>query len=348
MSRILCLGASYGLLLGVKLALTGHEVTFVGRRDEVEALKKTELKVRIPLRRSDETAELKTAACFFTVPEDADPQSADLVLLAMQEPQLAHSAIAALMDRIGLSGTPCLSLMNIPPASFLRRLGLPEEAFTSVYNAPHVWDSFAPGKVSNASPDPQAVRMDPSKPGELTVTLASNFKAAPFEDAQDQALLSRLAKDVSRLKVEHAGRMIATPVHLLAHSSVFVPLAKWPMLLTGNYRCVTTDGSRSIADAVLSDPAASKRIYARVMHLLKALGVPEDVLVPFEAYAKAAQNLKRPSSIARALQAKASAVERVDTLIFNLLKIEGMDADEIGENCALTDRLLEANAKSHL
>jgi len=347
MSRILCLGASYGLLLGVKLAVAGHEVTFVARRDEVEALRASELVLRIPLRKSDELAEIRTAACTFSVPEDADPESADLVLLAMQEPQLAHPDIAALMDRIGLLGTPCLSLMNIPPAAFLRRVGFPEEAFANAYSAPHVWDSFDPGKISNASPDPQALRMDPSKPGELKVTLASNFKAAPFRDLEDQTLLSRLARDVSRLKIEHAGRMITTPVHLLAHSSAFIPLAKWPMLVTGNYRCVTESGSRSIADAVMSDLGASKRIYVCVTRLLSALGVPEEIVVPFEAYAKAAQSLVRPSSIARALEAKATAVERVDTLIVNLLKTEGLDTDEIGENCELIDRLLEANSHSH-
>ncbi|MEM7701935.1 MAG: hypothetical protein AAF251_08380 [Pseudomonadota bacterium] len=223
---------------------------------------------------------------------------------------------------------------------------MPEEAFAKVYNAPRVWDSFDPGKISNASPDPQALRMDPAKPGELTVTLASNFKAAPFEDPEDQALLRRLARDVSRLKIEHAGGMIATPVYLLAHSSVFIPLAKWPMLVTGNYRCVIDSGARSIADAIMSDPEASKRIYKRVTSLLSALGVPEDIVVPFEAYAKAAQSLVRPSSIARALQAKASAVERVDTLIANLLKIEGLDAEEIADNCELINRLLEANLEN--
>ena len=33
------------------------------------------------------------------------------------------------------------------------------------------------------------------------------------------------------------------PVKLRVHDSIFVPLAKWAMLLTGNYRCVTEDGA---------------------------------------------------------------------------------------------------------
>jgi hypothetical protein len=44
---------------------------------------------------------------------------------------------------------------------------------------------------------------------------------------------------------------------------VFVPLAKWPMLMTGNYRCVLDTEVRPIRDAVHSDPAASREAPGR-------------------------------------------------------------------------------------
>ena len=38
---------------------------------------------------------------------------------------------------------------------------------------------------------------------------------------------------------------IELPVKLRVHDSIFVPLAKWSMLLAGNYRCITQDGMRT-------------------------------------------------------------------------------------------------------
>ena len=37
---------------------------------------------------------------------------------------------------------------------------------------------------------------------------------------------------------------------LKVYDSVFVPLAKWAMLLAGNYRCITMDGMRTAQEAV--------------------------------------------------------------------------------------------------
>ena len=51
---------------------------------------------------------------------------------------------------------------------------------------------------------------------------------------------------------------------LRMHDSLFVPFAKWPMLLTGNYRCVTAGEPVSIRDAVQSDLALSSEIYSVV------------------------------------------------------------------------------------
>ncbi len=42
---------------------------------------------------------------------------------------------------------------------------------------------------------------------------------------------------------------------------MFVPLAKWAMLLAGNYRCVHEDAMRSIKDAVHSDLEATRAVY---------------------------------------------------------------------------------------
>ncbi len=337
--KILVLGASYGLLPGVKLALAGHEVTFVGREDEIARMQQDELVLRIPLRREAGIAQLRCSSARFTTPDRADPAAADIVLLAMQEPQLADPQVAALVQRVGAASVPCLSIMNLPPAPFLERLGISGEAVEGAYAGTDAWQGFTPGKMSNASPDPQALRMDRDKPGELTVTLASNFKAAPFADPADQQVLERAARDMSRLKVDG----IAPPVRLLAHSSPFIPLVKWPMLIAGNCRCVKPDGIVTIAEAILSDPDASRAVYDAVFALVIKLGAEPEIMVPFDAYAKAAAQLTRPSSAARAIDGGAVRIERIDRLVLNLMRANRLDTSLIEPIAELIEKRLVAN-----
>ena len=46
-----------------------------------------------------------------------------------------------------------------------------------------------------------------------------------------------------------------------------MPLAKWSMLLAGNYRCVTQDGMRTAQEAVHSDLGRRRSVYPFVFHL---------------------------------------------------------------------------------
>ena len=129
------------------------------------------------------------------------------------------------------------------------------------------------------------------------------------------------------------------------HDSVFVPLAKWSMLIAGNYRCVQKDAARSIKEAVHSDIAASRSAYDWVVKLCVSLGADEKDLVPFEKYANAALSLQSPSSAARALFAGAPNIERVDRLVKSIAAQKGMRLPVLDETVALVDARLEANRK---
>ena len=329
--HILILGASYGLLPGAKISLAGHEVTLVGRGEEIAAMARGPLVVQIAARRGGEDIRLTVPVAdapspgriALATPGALDPAGFDLVILAMQEPHYAEPAVAGLMAAIASARLPCLSIMNLAPPPFLERLAV-TDALDDVYHCRAVWDGFDPRKVTLASPDPQAIRPDPASPGRLQVTLPSNFKAAPFALAEDQALLQRLAADMSHLEVDGDGCRLRPPVALIASTSLFVPLAKWPMLLAGNCRCVLPDGIRTIAEAVHADIDASAAIYARVVHLAVTLGAGEQDLVRFSSYAKAAARLTRPSSLARALEIGSVQVERIDLLIRALMVARGM------------------------
>ena len=346
--RVLVLGAAYGMLPGVKLSLAGHAVTLVGREEEIAAMAASGLSLTLPMRKEAAPCVLRVpvAECAsaghvaLTTPEAAAADQHDFVILAMQEPQFAAPEVAGLMQRLVAAGLPCLSIMNLPPRPYLAALGsVPQAALEGVYASDAVWRGVPAERLSVACPDAQAVRLDPARAGDLTVTLPSNFKATPFADPAAQALLERLAHDMSRLKVDGQ----RPPVYLLARQSRFVPLAKWPMLLAGNFRCLTAAGLRPIADAVWADPDESRAIYAEVLELVHLLGAPEEDLVPFATYAAAARQLVRPSSVARALAGGAQNVERIDRLVANLLRANLAPSPRIEAIAGDVDARLAAN-----
>ena len=69
-----------------------------------------------------------------------------------------------------------------------------------------------------------------------------------------------------------------------------------------------------------------------------ALGADRDVLVPFEKYANAAKGLLKPSSAARALEAGATHIERVDRLVASIARQHGM-VDPAVDSCVETVEL---------
>jgi hypothetical protein len=99
------------------------------------------------------------------------------------------------------------------------------------------------------------------------------------------------------------------------HESLFVPMAKWPMLIAGNYRCIRREDMIPIREAVHGNIDRSREVYNWVANLCMGLGAHAADLVPFEKYAKAAEGLGKPSSAARALFGGAQNIERVDSLV---------------------------------
>src|SRR4029077_17711017 len=52
----------------------------------------------------------------------ANPADFDLIGLAMQEPQNRPPAGRQLLDAVAKSGKPCMSIMNMPPLPYMRRI----------------------------------------------------------------------------------------------------------------------------------------------------------------------------------------------------------------------------------
>jgi hypothetical protein len=264
----------------------------------------------------------------------------------MQEPQYRSDGVRQLLDAVGKSGKPCMSIMNMPPLPYIKRIpGLDYEPLKAAYTDPSVWDSVDPKKITLNSPDPQAIRPPDGKANELLVTLPTNFKCARFEDAADTAIVKQLEKDVEAARFDTPEGKTELPVKLKVYDSIFVPLAKWAMLCAGNYRCITKDGMRTAQEAVHTNIEESKSVYDFVNDLCVKLGANPNDLVPFEKYAAAAQSLSRPASAARALQNGAPNIERADKLVQLLGKQKGMSHPTLDAVVALVDERLAANRK---
>ena len=346
--KILIMGASYGSLLASKILFGGHEVHLVCLPAEADLINAEGFRVRLPVKGRKESIELDSRRLPGTLtaggPAGIDPRSYDLVGLAMQEPQYRASGVRELLDAVAISRVPCISIMNMPPLPYVRRIaGLDYDLLEPAYTDATVWDHFAPGLLSLCSPDPQAIRPPGEKVNVLEVTLPTNFKVARFDAAEHTAILRRLQADIEAVRFDAPEGSIELPVKLKVHDSIFVPLAKWAMLLAGNYRCITRDGIRSAQDAVLSNVEESRSVYDFVLDLCVALGADAKDLVPFEKYAAAARGLSRPSSAARALSNGAPHIERADKLVQLIGRQKGRSHPVIDANVELVDRLLSAN-----
>ena len=348
--NVLVLGASYGSLLGIKLGLAGHHAHLVCLPAEAELINREGAIVRLPVKGRDGLVEVHSKALRGELtaggPQGIDPRTYDLVALAMQEPQYGSPGVRELLDAVAKSRVPCMSIMNMPPLPYLARIpGVDAQRCRDAYTDPAVWDGFDPKTLTLCSPDPQAFRPPTEPVNVLQVRLPTNFKSARFESEAHTAVLRRLAADIDAARYEVGGEKIELPVKLKIHESVFVPLAKWSMLIAGNYRCVQRDAARSIRDAVHGDLETTRAVYGWVFDLCVELGASPADLVPFEKYAQAALSLVTPSSAARALFAGAPNIERVDRLVQAVAAQRGKRHAVLDETVALVDARLALNRK---
>ncbi len=348
--KILLLGASYGSLLASKVLFGGHSIHLVCLPAEADLINAEGFKVRLPVRGRSEPVLLESRKLPGKVTAGpatgVNPKDYDLIGLCMQEPQYRSSGVRELLDAVGKSRVPCMSIMNMPPLPYIKRIpGLDHKALEAAYTDPRVWDSVDPKKITLNSPDPQAIRPPDGKANELLVTLPTNFKCARFDSDKDTAIVRRLEKDVEAARYDAPEGKIELPVKLRVYDSIFVPLAKWAMLLAGNYRCITADGMRTAQEAVHSNLEEARSVYNFVNDLCVKLGASPDDLVPFEKYAAAAQSLTRPASAARALQNGAPNIERADKLVQLIARQKGLSHPAIDAQVALVDARLDANRK---
>ena len=239
----LIMGASYGSLLATKLLLAGHTVKLVCLPTEAKLINKEGTRVRLPVKGRDGLVEVDSrklpGALSAATPDAVSPSDYDLIVLAMQEPQYRSPGVRELLAAVTQAKVPCMSLMNMPPLPYLARIpGLYVEGLKQCYTDPTVWDGFDPKLMTLCSPDPQAFRPPDEELNVLQVSLPTNFKVARFDADEHTAILRQMQADIAAVRYNDGSGAVELPVKLKVHDSVFEPLAKWSMLLTGNYRYV--------------------------------------------------------------------------------------------------------------
>jgi hypothetical protein len=370
--NILILGASYGSLLAIKCLAAGHNITMTCRTATAALINAEGIRVRLPIKGRPDigtnglleipSRTLKGQLHASTPQNVGDLARFDLVVLAMQEPQYQQDGIRELMARIAAAGLPCMPIMNMPPLPYLSRLNASRQkanhpaldiaACRPAYADPSLWDAFDPALMTLSSPDPQAFRPVDEPVNVLQVALPTNFKAARFESEAHTQILRQLDADIEAVRINvttaTGDEWVELPVKLKVFDSLFVPLAKWSMLLTGNYRCIEADSVRPIRDAILADRTASQNVYEWVTQLCIGLGAAPQDLVPFDKYAAAANGLAKPSSAARALLAGAKNIERVDIIVQALAAQQGLRHASVDQTVLLVERWLAKNRQANL
>src|SRR5206468_7780945 len=145
--NVLIMGPAYGSLLATKLLFGGHKITMVCLPAEVESFNTEGARVRLPIRGRKEPIELDSrklpGKLSAAGPADVKPADFDLVALAMQEPQYRSPGVRELLDAVATSRVPTMSIMNMPPLPYLRRIpGLNADALKAAYTDASVWDNF--------------------------------------------------------------------------------------------------------------------------------------------------------------------------------------------------------------
>lgn len=346
--NVLFLGASFGVVLGMRIAAAGHRVTFTCRGQEAELINRGKLTLRIATKQHTSPLDIAPSHCRIVpvaaAPDDIDPRRHDLVCLAMQEPQYSSPGVRDLIERIAAAGIPCLSIMNMPLPPYLAKIeALGGRTTEAAFTEARLWEGMDAAVFTMASADPQAKRLDVEDRLLISVTLPTNFKVAPFERPRDQAMLERLAEDIDGTRIEHEGALCQPCVRLRPHPSNHIPLSKWPMLITGNFRCLTDGQPFSIGEAVGRNLRESRVLYEWITEICLVLGADKSIMVPFDVYFAAAESLTLPSSLARGLFAGATAAERVDVLIQALAGRHGMSHPVLDRIVGEVSAVLEKN-----
>src|SRR4029453_10300966 len=124
--NILMMGASYGSLLASKLLFGGHKIHLICLPAEAELINAEGFRGPMRIRGRKDPVEIDSRKLPGKVSAGGtagvNPRDYDLVGLAMQEPQYRSPGVRELLDSVAKSRVPCMSIMNMPPLPYVKRI----------------------------------------------------------------------------------------------------------------------------------------------------------------------------------------------------------------------------------
>ncbi len=202
--NVLIMGASYGSLLATKLLFGGHKINDgmpPGRSGGVQQRRAPGCGCRSEAGRSRSSSTRGNCRASSPPPAPARSIRATTIWspLAMQEPQYRSPGVRELLDAVARSRMPCMSIMNMPPLPYLKRIpGLNDRpAQTRLYRCERVGqfrarapDLVQPGPAGH----PPARREDQRAASHV----ADQFQGGPVR-------LREIHRDVARDAGRHRG-----------------------------------------------------------------------------------------------------------------------------------------------
>ena len=270
--NILILGAAYGSLLASKMLFGGHKIHHVCLPAEADLINAEGFRVRLPVKGRKDPVLLDSTKLPGRVTasgaQGVNPKDYDLICLACRSRSTARPACANCSMRWRSRGAvhvdhehAAAALREAHPRPRLRGAGARLHRCAGVGQLrSEVPDAVQPRSAG----DPPAGREGQCADGHAADQLQGG-EVRRREGHGDPAP----AREGDRRDPLRSGdgTKIELPVKLRVYDFIFVPLAKWSMLLAGNYRCVTEDGMRTAQEAVHSDLATSKSVYDFVFDL---------------------------------------------------------------------------------
>ena len=329
--RVLILGGNYGLLFAAYLNLRKIEFDIFVYEDEAFAINQFGFSVSS---RDQRSFEARSPESWRAITNNVDIYSYSLVVFAMPEVAFSSSNVNALLRELLKSNTPILNLMNIPLPNFVvDRLGvkISKAEMGNSYESFSVLSLFTSPSLVNCSPEPQIYKS--GKPNVINLRLGGTFRCSNLHGIVTPSLREKLLAKIDK--------NISLGISLIEYEDPWVSVSKWPMLITGNYRCLRQGKLIPIASAVTDDPNKSKDIYNEISSNMAILGAPRNALIPFHMYLKACSNLDAPSSVGRAIYSGSTSVERVDRLLFNIFSSQKLPVHLLSEVVDTVDRALD-------
>src|SRR3954463_15506598 len=113
-------------ILPAKMLFGGHKIHHVCLPAEADLINAEGFRVRLPVKGRKDPVLLDSTKLPGKVTAGpatgVNPKDYDLIGLAMQEPQYRSPGVRELLDAVAKSKVPCMSIMNMPPLPYVKRI----------------------------------------------------------------------------------------------------------------------------------------------------------------------------------------------------------------------------------